>query len=61
MLLLLFFFLSADSFYNITISTKATLHYSGQVSWEPPAIFKSLCQIDVKWYYLIIIKKMIIF
>uniref|UniRef100_A0A914S096 Neurotransmitter-gated ion-channel ligand-binding domain-containing protein n=1 Tax=Parascaris equorum TaxID=6256 RepID=A0A914S096_PAREQ len=31
---------SADSNYNITISTKATLHYSGEVIWEPPAIFK---------------------
>ena len=41
---------NADSNYNITISTKATLHYSGQVTWEPPAIFKSLCQIDVQWF-----------
>lgn len=41
---------NADSYYNITISTKATLHYSGQVTWEPPAIFKSLCQIDVQWF-----------
>uniref|UniRef100_A0AC34F1T0 Nicotinic acetylcholine receptor alpha subunit n=1 Tax=Panagrolaimus sp. ES5 TaxID=591445 RepID=A0AC34F1T0_9BILA len=42
--------LICDSNYNITISTKATLHYSGQVTWEPPAIFKSLCQIDVQWF-----------
>ncbi|KAI1709056.1 neurotransmitter-gated ion-channel ligand binding domain-containing protein [Ditylenchus destructor] len=41
---------NADSHYNITISTKATLHHSGQVTWEPPAIFKSLCQIDVQWF-----------
>ncbi|KAI6171446.1 Alpha nicotinic acetylocholine receptor subunit 38 [Aphelenchoides bicaudatus] len=41
---------SADSNYNITISTKATLHYSGEVTWEPPAIFKSLCQIDILWF-----------
>ncbi|KAI1722436.1 neurotransmitter-gated ion-channel ligand binding domain-containing protein [Ditylenchus destructor] len=39
---------NADSHYNITISTKATLRHSGQVTWEPPAIFKSLCQIDVQ-------------
>lgn len=44
---------SADSYYNITISTKATLHYSGQITWEPPAIFKSMCQIDVRWYALL--------
>ncbi|CAJ0578032.1 unnamed protein product, partial [Mesorhabditis spiculigera] len=31
---------NAESYYNITISTKATLHYSGEVTWEPPAIFK---------------------
>ncbi|KHJ93867.1 acetylcholine receptor subunit alpha-type unc-38 [Oesophagostomum dentatum] len=41
---------NADSNYNITISTKATLHYTGQVTWDPPAIFKSLCQIDVRWF-----------
>ncbi|CAJ0596268.1 unnamed protein product [Cylicocyclus nassatus] len=41
---------NADSNYNITISTKATLHFSGQVTWEPPAIFKSMCPIDVRWF-----------
>nr|AFY08299.1 nicotinic acetylcholine receptor alpha subunit 38 [Oesophagostomum dentatum] len=41
---------NADSYYNITISTKATLHHSGQITWEPPAIFKSMCQIDVRWF-----------
>uniref|UniRef100_A0A915PMI5 Uncharacterized protein n=1 Tax=Setaria digitata TaxID=48799 RepID=A0A915PMI5_9BILA len=41
---------NADSNYNITISTKATLRYDGQVTWEPPAIFKTLCQIDVRWF-----------
>ncbi|CAD6184221.1 unnamed protein product [Caenorhabditis auriculariae] len=41
---------NADSNYNITISTKATLHFSGEVTWEPPAIFKSMCQIDVRWF-----------
>ncbi|VDK89628.1 unnamed protein product [Litomosoides sigmodontis] len=40
----------ADGNYNITISTKATLRYDGQVTWEPPAIFKTLCQIDVRWF-----------
>uniref|UniRef100_A0A1I8A9A1 Neur_chan_LBD domain-containing protein n=1 Tax=Steinernema glaseri TaxID=37863 RepID=A0A1I8A9A1_9BILA len=41
---------NAASNYNITISTKATLHYTGEVTWEPPAIFKSMCQIDVRWF-----------
>ncbi|KAI1715373.1 neurotransmitter-gated ion-channel ligand binding domain-containing protein [Ditylenchus destructor] len=43
-------FNNADSYYNITINTKATLHYTGKVTWEPPAIFKSLCQIDILWF-----------
>ncbi len=42
-------FVSADSNYNITISTKAALNYSGEVTWEPPAIFKSMCHMNVQW------------
>uniref|UniRef100_A0A914GR85 Uncharacterized protein n=1 Tax=Globodera rostochiensis TaxID=31243 RepID=A0A914GR85_GLORO len=41
---------NADSHYNITIGTKATISHTGQVLWEPPAVFKSLCQIDVQWF-----------
>ncbi|KAH7729497.1 nicotinic acetylcholine receptor alpha subunit [Aphelenchoides avenae] len=41
---------NADGNYNITINTKATLTSSGIVTWEPPAIFKSLCQIDIRWF-----------
>uniref|UniRef100_A0A7E4UWC0 Neur_chan_LBD domain-containing protein n=1 Tax=Panagrellus redivivus TaxID=6233 RepID=A0A7E4UWC0_PANRE len=41
---------AADLEYNITISTKATLHYSGEVTWEPPAIFKPSCQINVQYF-----------
>ncbi|VDN58347.1 unnamed protein product [Dracunculus medinensis] len=41
---------NADNNYNITISTKATLRYDGVVTWEPPAIFKSMCQMDVRWF-----------
>ncbi|XP_003373614.1 acetylcholine receptor subunit alpha-type unc-38 [Trichinella spiralis] len=39
----------AASNYNITITTKATLHYTGLVRWEPPAIYKSMCSINVEW------------
>ena len=38
---------SADGNYHITTMTKATLYHNGLVKWEPPAIFKSSCDIDV--------------
>lgn len=41
---------NADSNYNITINTKATLHHTGDVIWEPPAIFKSMCKMDITWF-----------
>ena len=39
---------SADGNYHLTTMTKATLFHHGLVKWEPPAIFKSSCDIDVR-------------
>ena len=30
--------------------TKATLYPSGNVHWEPPAIYKSSCQMNVEFF-----------
>ena len=44
------FSFSADGNYEVTIMTKAVLHYSGKVTWNPPAIYKSSCEIDVEFF-----------
>lgn len=41
---------SADGEYVVTTMTKAVLHHSGKVMWTPPAIFKSSCEIDVRYF-----------
>merc|ERR1719266_2113604 len=41
---------NADGNYEVTIMTKAVLHYSGKVVWNPPAIYKSSCEIDVEFF-----------
>lgn len=30
--------------------TKAVLRYDGKIQWTPPAIFKSSCEIDVRYF-----------
>ncbi|NP_001234885.1 nicotinic acetylcholine receptor alpha 2 subunit precursor [Nasonia vitripennis] len=41
---------NADGEYGVTTMTKAILHYTGRVVWVPPAIFKSSCEIDVRYF-----------
>lgn len=41
---------SADGDYQVTTETKATVHHSGLIIWEPPMIYKSYCAIDIEYY-----------
>ena len=41
---------SADGNYEVTLMTKATVKYTGEVSWKPPAIYKSSCEINVEYF-----------
>ncbi|XP_063539685.1 acetylcholine receptor subunit alpha-like 2 [Cydia strobilella] len=41
---------NADGEYVVTTMTKAVLSYTGKVLWTPPAIFKSSCEIDVRYF-----------
>ncbi|XP_059490109.1 acetylcholine receptor subunit alpha-like 1 [Neocloeon triangulifer] len=41
---------NADGNYEVTIMTKAILNHTGKVTWKPPAIYKSFCEIDVEYF-----------
>ncbi|CAG2058073.1 unnamed protein product [Timema podura] len=41
---------SADGSYEVTIKTKATVYYNGLIVWQPPAVYKSSCAIDVEFF-----------
>ncbi|XP_059160026.1 acetylcholine receptor subunit alpha-like isoform X3 [Physella acuta] len=41
---------STNGNYEVTLMTKATIHSNGHVVWEPPAIYKSSCTIDVEFF-----------
>ncbi|XP_073978200.1 nicotinic acetylcholine receptor beta2 isoform X2 [Rhodnius prolixus] len=43
-------FNNADGNYEVTLMTKATLKYTGEVIWKPPAIYKSSCEINVLYF-----------
>ena len=44
------YYFSADGKYEVTLMTKASLNYTGEVVWKPPAIYKSSCKINVEWF-----------
>ena len=43
---------SADGHYELKLNTKAIVHYNGLVAWQPPATYKSACDIDVEYFPL---------
>ena len=44
------FTFSGDGDYHVTQRIKATLTFTGKVRWEPPAIYKSRCDIQVQYF-----------
>ncbi|GJQ74882.1 nAChRa8 [Trypoxylus dichotomus] len=43
-------FNNADGNYEVTLMTKATLSFNGEVLWKPPSIYKSSCEINVQYF-----------
>ena len=41
---------SADGNFTVKLLTKVTIHPDGRIVWKPPAIYKSLCPIDVEFF-----------
>lgn len=41
---------NADGDYVVKLKTKATVYHDGKIVWEPPAIYKSYCPIDVEYF-----------
>ncbi|VDP09030.1 unnamed protein product, partial [Soboliphyme baturini] len=41
---------NADGNYQVSAVTKAAVYYNGTVVWEPPALYKSMCPIDIEWF-----------
>lgn len=41
---------SGDGNYEVTLMTKATVYHTGLVVWQPPAVYKSSCSIDVEYF-----------
>jgi nicotinic acetylcholine receptor len=46
----MYFYCSADGDFHVKMLTKAKVEYNGQITWEPPAIYKSYCPIDIEFF-----------
>jgi len=42
--------ISIDGNYEVSLKSKVTVMHTGEVYWIPPAIYKSSCRIDVKYF-----------
>lgn len=43
-------FNNADGNYEVALMTKAIVYHTGKVVWNPPALYKSTCKIDVEYF-----------
>ncbi|CAF3333757.1 unnamed protein product [Rotaria sp. Silwood1] len=43
-------FNNADGKYEVSFKSNVVIYYNGYVNWVPPAIYKSSCYIDVKFF-----------
>lgn len=41
---------NADGEFVVTLLTKATVYYTGLIKWDPPAIYKTYCPINVEFF-----------
>ncbi|KAK3098157.1 hypothetical protein FSP39_016756 [Pinctada imbricata] len=41
---------SADDDFDGTFHTNVIINYDGRCKWLPPGMFKSTCQIDIRWF-----------
>lgn len=41
---------SADGKYQVSLMTKAAVYSNGTVVWQPPALYKSMCPIDIEFF-----------
>lgn len=45
-----FYFISADGKYEVSYESNVVMNHDGLTYWVPPAIYRSSCDIDVKYF-----------